>query len=99
MRVVKSRKLKWADYVAGMEEGRDAFKIFPGKTSGKIPIGRPRRRWEDSIRMDVKDIGVNTRSWIPPKLGLAIVNAELNFWVSEATELVSIFIDIKKVSA
>ena len=41
-----------------MEEGRSAFKILTGKTTGKRPLGRPRRRWEDSIRMDLEEIGI-----------------------------------------
>ena len=47
-----------------MEEGRSAFKIVTGKPTGKIPLGRPRRRWEDSIRMDLKEMGINTRNWV-----------------------------------
>ena len=43
-----------------MEEDRSAFKILTGKPTGKRPLGRPRRRWEDNIRMDLKDIGINT---------------------------------------
>ena len=47
-----------------MEEGRSAFKILTGKPTGKRPLGRPRRRWEDNIRMDLKEIGINTRNWV-----------------------------------
>ena len=42
-----------------MEEGRSAFKMLTGKPTGKRPLGRPWRRWEDSIRMDLKEIGIN----------------------------------------
>ena len=45
-----------------MEEGRSAFKIVTGKSTGKRPLGRPRRRWQDNIRMGLKEIGVNTRN-------------------------------------
>ena len=58
-RVNKSRKLRWAGHVARMEEGRNAFKSFTGKPTGKRPLGRPRRRWEDNIRIDIKEIGFN----------------------------------------
>ena len=51
-----------AAYVAIMEEGRSAFKILAGKPTGKRPLGRPRRRWEDNIRMDLKEIGINARN-------------------------------------
>ena len=53
VRVIKSRRLRWAGHVVRMEEGRSAFKILIGNPTGKRPIGRPRRRWEDNIRMDV----------------------------------------------
>ena len=56
--VIKSRRLRWAGHVVRMEEGRSAFKILTGKRIGK----RPRRRWEDNIRMDLKEIGINTRN-------------------------------------
>ena len=47
-----------------MKEGRIAFKILTGKPTGKRPLGKPRRRWEDNIRMDLKEIGNNTRNWV-----------------------------------
>jgi hypothetical protein len=64
VKVIKSRRLRWAGHVAGMEEGKSAFKIFTGKSTGKRPLGRPRRRWEDNIRMDIKEIGINTCNWV-----------------------------------
>ena len=45
-----------------MEEGRSAFKMLIGEPAGKRPLGRPRRRWEDNIRMDLKEIGIDTRN-------------------------------------
>ena len=62
--MIKSRRLRWAGYVARMEEGRSAFKILTVKPTGKIPLGRPRRIWEDNIRMDLEKIGMNTRNWV-----------------------------------
>ena len=50
--MIKSRKLRWADDIARMEEGTSAFKILIGAPAGKRPSWRPRRRWEDNIRMD-----------------------------------------------
>ena len=64
VRVTKSRRLRWAGRVARMEEGRSAFKILTGKPTGKRPLGRPRRRWEDNIRMYLKEIGINKRKWV-----------------------------------
>ena len=54
VRVIKSRRLRWAGHVARMEEGRSAFKVVTGKPTEKRPLGRPRRRWEDNIRMYLK---------------------------------------------
>ena len=55
VRVIKSRRLRWAGHVARMVEGRSAFKILIGKPTRKRPLGRPRRRWEDNIRMDLEE--------------------------------------------
>ena len=58
------RRSRWAGHVARMEEGRSALKILTGKPTEKRPLGRPRRRWEDNIREDLKEIGINTRNWV-----------------------------------
>ena len=52
VRVIKSR-MKWTVYVAHMGESRGAYRVLVGKPEGKRPLGRPRRRWEDSIKMDL----------------------------------------------
>jgi hypothetical protein len=62
--MIKSRRLIWAGNVARMEEGRSAFKILTGTPKGNRPLRRPRRRWENNIRMDLKEIGINTRNWV-----------------------------------
>ena len=62
--VIKSRRLRGAGHVARREEGRSAFKILTGKPRGKIPLGRLRRRWEDNIRMDLEEIGINAGNWV-----------------------------------
>ena len=77
VRVIKSRRLRCAGHVARMEEGRNVFKILKGKPTGKRLLGRPRRRWEDNIRMILKEICINTRNWVDS----ALVNAALNLWV------------------
>ena len=59
--VIKSRRLRLADFVARMEEGRGAFKILTCKPSGKRALGRFRRRWEGNVRKDLKEIGINAR--------------------------------------
>ena len=58
VRVIKSRTLRWAGHVARIES-RSAFKIVIGKPTGKRFLGRPRRRWEDNIRMNIEKIDIN----------------------------------------
>ena len=60
VRVIKSRRLRWAGHVARTEEGGRAFKIL----TGKRPVGKPRHRWEDNIRIDLKEISTNTKNWV-----------------------------------
>ena len=55
VRVIKSRRLIWAGHVTRIEKGRSVFKILTGIPAGNIPLGRPRRRWEENIRMDLKE--------------------------------------------
>ena len=55
--VIKSRRLKWAGHAARMDEDRTAYKILIFKPDGKRPLGRPRSRWEDNIRMDLNEMG------------------------------------------
>ena len=62
VRVIKSRRLRWAGHVARMEVGSSAFKMLAGKPTGKRPLGRPRRRWEGHIKMGLKEIGINTKN-------------------------------------
>ena len=82
VRVIKSRRLRWEGHVARMEECRSAFKILRGKPTGRRPLGRPRRRWEDNIRMDLEEMGVNAGSWVDlaqdRDYWRAYVNAALN---------------------
>jgi hypothetical protein len=54
--VVKSRRMRWAGHVALMGEGRGVYRALVGKPEGKRPLGRPRRRWEDNIKMDLKKV-------------------------------------------
>ena len=72
-------------HVARLEEGRSAFKMLMGKLTGKRPLGRPRRRWEDNIRMDLEVIGTNTRNWVGSAQDRdywrALVNTALNLRV------------------
>ena len=60
--VTKSRILRWVSHVARMEEDRKALEILTGKPIGKRNLERPRRRWEKNTKMDLKEIGINTRT-------------------------------------
>jgi hypothetical protein len=62
VRVIKSRRFRWAGHVTRMEEDSSAFKILTGKLTGKRPLGRPSHRWEDNIRMDLEEIAINARN-------------------------------------
>ena len=57
VRVVKSRRMRWAGNVARMGEGRGVHRVLVGKPAGKRPLGRPRRRWEDNIKMNLREVG------------------------------------------
>jgi hypothetical protein len=83
--VIKSRRMRWAGHVAQVGEESGVYKVLVGKPEGKRPLGRPRRRWEDNIRMDLQEVGCGGMDWI----GLAqdrdrwraLVNAVMNFRV------------------
>jgi hypothetical protein len=60
---MKSRRMRWAGHVARMGEGRNVYRVLVGKPEGKRPVGRPRRRWEDGIKMDLREIGCGGVEW------------------------------------
>jgi hypothetical protein len=62
-RIIKSRRMRWARHVARMGEKRNAYKLLVGKPEGKRPLGRPRRRWVDNIRMDLGKVGWGGVDW------------------------------------
>jgi hypothetical protein len=64
VRVIKSRRMKWAGYVARMGEGRVVNRVLVGKPEGRRPLGRPRRRWEDNIKMDLREVGCGCVDWM-----------------------------------
>jgi hypothetical protein len=64
VRVVKSRRMRWAGRVARMGEERGVHRMLVGKPEGKRPLGRPRRRWEDNIKMDVQKVGGSRGDWM-----------------------------------
>ena len=64
VRVVKSRRMRWAGHVARVEEGRGVHKVLVGKPEGKRPSGRPRRGWADNIKMDLQEVGRGCGDWM-----------------------------------
>jgi hypothetical protein len=64
VRVIKSRRMRWAGHVARMGEGRGVYRVLVGRLEGKRPLGRPRRRWEDNIKLDLREIGIYGANWI-----------------------------------
>jgi hypothetical protein len=56
IRIIKSRRMRWAGHVARMGEKRNVYRLLVGKPKGKRPLGRPRRRWVDKIRMDLGEV-------------------------------------------
>ena len=85
MRDIKSRRMRWAGQVARMREGRGVHRVLVGKPEGKRPLRRPRRRWEDNIKMDVQEVECGSMDWIELAQDRdrwqALVNAIINLRV------------------
>jgi hypothetical protein len=64
IRMIKSRRMRWTKHVAQMRETRNAYRIFVGKSEGKRPLGRPRRKWVDNIKIDLIEIGWVGVDWL-----------------------------------
>jgi hypothetical protein len=64
VRVVKSRRMRWAGHVARMGEDRGVHRVLVGKPEGKRSLGRPRRRWEDNIKTDLQKVGGGRGDWM-----------------------------------
>jgi hypothetical protein len=64
VRVIKSRRIRWAGHVARMGDGKGVYRVLVGRPEGKRPLGRPRRRWKDNIKMDLREIGIDVANWI-----------------------------------
>ena len=64
VRVIKSRRMRWTGHVARMGEEKGLYRVLVGKPEGKRPLGRPRRRWVDNIRMDLQEVGCGYMDWI-----------------------------------
>jgi hypothetical protein len=64
VRVIKSRRMRWAEYAARMGDSRVVYRVLVGKLEGKSPLGRPRRRWEDNIKVNFQEVGCEGMEWI-----------------------------------
>jgi len=84
VRAIKSR-MRWAGHVARMGERRGVYRVLVGKPGGKRPLGRPRRRWENNIKMDLREVGRGVMDWIElaqdKNKWRALLNAVMNLWV------------------
>jgi hypothetical protein len=85
VRVIKSRRMRWAGHVACMGEGRGLYRVLVWKPEGKRPMGRPRCRWEDNIKMDLQEVVCGSLDWIEVAQDRdrwrALVNAVMNLRV------------------
>jgi hypothetical protein len=82
VRVIKSRRMRWARHVARMGEGRGVYRVLVGRPEGRRPLGRRRRRWEDNIKMDLREIGIDWANWIQGRVQWrAFVNTLMNLRV------------------
>jgi hypothetical protein len=64
IRVIKLRRMRWVGHVACMREGRGVNRILVWRSEGKRPLGRPRCRWEDNIKMDLMEVGFDGANWM-----------------------------------
>jgi len=83
VRVIKSRRMRWAVHVVRMGEERGVYRVLVGKPEGKRPLGKPRRRWVDNIRMDLQEMGRGYMDWI----GLALDTDSWRMLVSAVMNL------------
>jgi hypothetical protein len=85
VRVIKSGRMRWAGHVARMGEGEGIYKVLVGRPKGKRPLGRPGRRWEDNIKMELRETGIDGANWIQLAQDRvqwwACVNMVMNLWV------------------
>jgi hypothetical protein len=85
VRVIRARKMRWAGHVASMGEVSGAYNLLVGRPEGRRPLGRPRRRREDNIKMDLREIGFGDVDWIhlaqDRDRWQALVNTVMNFRV------------------
>jgi hypothetical protein len=86
MIIIISRRIRWAGHVPHMGDRRGAYRILVGRPEGKRPLGRPRLRWEDNVKMDLQEVGLGGIDWIDLAYDRgrwrAVVSAVMNLQIS-----------------
>jgi hypothetical protein len=85
VRVIKSREMRWAGHVALIGEGRGVYRVLVGRSEGRRLLGRHRRKWEDNIKMNLRETGIYGANWFRLAQDRvrwrAFVNTVMNLWV------------------
>jgi hypothetical protein len=85
VRVIESRRMRWAGHVARIGEGRGMYRFLVGRPEGKRPLGRPKRRWEDNIKIDIQEVVCGDMAWIELAQDRdrwrALVKGVMSLWV------------------
>jgi len=86
VRVIKSRRMRWAGHAKRLREKKGVYTVLVGNSEGKSPLRRPSCRWNNNIKMELQDVGCAVVDWIElaqdRNSWRALVNAVMNFWVS-----------------
>ena len=90
IRYLKSRRLRWAGHVARVEQFRIAYRVLVVKPESKRPLGRPRRRWEDNIKMDLRE-GCDARNWMD-------LAQDQDQWRTYVREIMNLWVPSKPIS-
>jgi hypothetical protein len=85
VQVIKPRRMRWAGHVVYMRKERGVYRVLVGKPEGNKPLGRPRHRWENNIKMDLREVGCGSMDWIELAQDRdrwrTLLNAVMNLWV------------------
>jgi hypothetical protein len=103
IRQIKPRRMRWAGHVARMGEGRNLYRVLVGKPEGKRPLERPRRRWENGIKMDLTETGCGGVEWIhlaqDRDRWRAVVNVVMNLRVLASQSYLVSYLCVRRVDS